>query len=58
MADTVAALGAHLDGKVVIDATNNIGAEAMNSAGIIVAAAPGASYFRGPTVTPATRWSA
>jgi predicted dinucleotide-binding enzyme len=46
MADTVAALGAHLDGKVVIDATNNIGAEAMNSAGIIAAAAPGASYFR------------
>jgi hypothetical protein len=31
MAQTVAALGGGLDGKVVFDATNNIGAPSFNS---------------------------
>ncbi len=46
MAETVAALGADLDGKVVIDATNNIGGETMHSAATIARAASRAPYFR------------
>ena len=46
MVETVAVAGADLDGKVVIDATNNIGGESMHSAATIARAAPGASYFR------------
>src|SRR6266568_1007531 len=42
MADTVSALRSLLDGKLVIDATNNVQGELMNSAGTIGAAAPGA----------------
>ncbi|HEY0869546.1 MAG TPA: NAD(P)-binding domain-containing protein, partial [Acidothermaceae bacterium] len=39
-------LGAALDGKVVVDATNHIGAAAVNSRAEIGAAAPGAHYVR------------
>jgi hypothetical protein len=46
MAETASALGADLDGKLLIDATNNVGAETINSQAAIRAAAPGASYFR------------
>jgi len=46
MAGTVAALGAALDGKLVIDATNNLGADVMNSVAAIAAAAPNAHVYR------------
>jgi predicted dinucleotide-binding enzyme len=46
MAPTISALGGRLDGKVVIDAANNVRGEVMNSAGPVAAAAPGARYFR------------
>jgi predicted dinucleotide-binding enzyme len=46
MADTVSVLGAGLDGRFVIDASNNVGGESMNSRAAIEAAAPGASYCR------------
>jgi len=38
--------GADLDGKVVVDATNHIGAAEVNSRSAIEAAAPGAHYAR------------
>lgn len=46
MAETVAGLGRQLDGKVVIDAANNVGGEHTNSAAAFAAAAPGAAYYR------------
>jgi predicted dinucleotide-binding enzyme len=46
MAETVAGAGADLDGKIVIDAANNVGGESMHSAATIARAAPGAAYFR------------
>jgi 8-hydroxy-5-deazaflavin:NADPH oxidoreductase len=46
MAATVGALGSGLDAKVVIDATNNIGAQPINSVAAIAAAAPGAAVYR------------
>ncbi len=46
MAAMVSALGARLDGKLVIDTTNNVAGESMNSRNAIEAAAPGASYCR------------
>jgi len=46
MADAVSGLGPRLDGKVVIDATNNVRGVVMHSAAPIAAAAPGAFYFR------------
>jgi 8-hydroxy-5-deazaflavin:NADPH oxidoreductase len=46
MAETLARLGTVLDGKVVIDAANNVGAEHMNSATAAAEAAPGAVYYR------------
>ncbi|HEX2647068.1 MAG TPA: hypothetical protein VHO95_07555, partial [Candidatus Dormibacteraeota bacterium] len=46
MADTVARLGPLLDGKVVIDAANNVRDAIMHSARAVAAAAPRASYFR------------
>ena len=46
MPDTVGSLGSALNGKLVIDATNNIGAAVANSVGPITAAAPGAHVFR------------
>jgi 8-hydroxy-5-deazaflavin:NADPH oxidoreductase len=46
MAETVSALGPLLDGKLVIDAANNVRGEVMHSARAIAKAAPGASYFR------------
>jgi predicted dinucleotide-binding enzyme len=46
MAETVASIGDALDGKVVIDATNNIGAGSFNSMAAIGSAAPGAHVYR------------
>ncbi|HEX9066205.1 MAG TPA: NAD(P)-binding domain-containing protein [Streptosporangiaceae bacterium] len=44
--DVLATHGAALDGKVVVDATNRIGAAEVNSRSAIAAAAPGARYVR------------
>lgn len=46
VAGVVDGLGAALAGKVVIDATNRMGAESMNSRTAITQAAPGALYVR------------
>ena len=46
VAEVVGGRGAELAGKVVIDATNRIGAEEFNSRAAISAAAPGALYAR------------
>jgi len=46
VAEVVAALGAALAGRVVIDATNRIGQPQVNSRAAIAAAAPGAGYVR------------
>lgn len=46
MAATVEAVAAGLDGKTVIDATNNVGAQPLHSVDVIGAAAPGARVFR------------
>jgi 8-hydroxy-5-deazaflavin:NADPH oxidoreductase len=46
VAEVVSALGAALDGKVVIDAANRMGQPEANSRAAIGAAAPGASYAR------------
>src|ERR1022692_733084 len=46
VADLVAAHGAALAGKVVIDATNSMGAPEFNSRAAITAAAPDVSYVR------------
>jgi len=46
MSATVTALGGALDGKLVMDATNNIGAASLNSVATIAAAAPGAMVYR------------
>ncbi len=43
---TAAEHGAALDGKIILDATNNIGAPSFNSVAQIQAAAPSASVFR------------
>src|SRR6266851_5621941 len=42
----LAVIGPLLEGKVVIDAANNVRGEVMNNARAIAAAAPGASYVR------------
>lgn len=44
--EIAASLGAALDGKVVIDASNRVGAPRLNSVAEIVAAAPGAHVYR------------
>lgn len=46
MAATVGALGGGLAGKVVVDATNNMGAESTDSIAAITAAAPSALPYR------------
>ena len=46
MAEVVPALGARLDGKTVIDATNNVGAPSLNSLAVLAEHAPGAALFR------------
>jgi 8-hydroxy-5-deazaflavin:NADPH oxidoreductase len=46
VAEVVAANGAALAGKVVIDATNRFGQPEVNSRAAIAAAAPGAGYVR------------
>jgi 8-hydroxy-5-deazaflavin:NADPH oxidoreductase len=46
VAGVVAALGAALAGKVVIDAANRIGEPEVNSRAAVEAAAPGAGYVR------------
>lgn len=45
-AETAAGLGSALDGRIVIDATNNMRAPVVNSVAAIQAAAPGAQVFR------------
>ena len=46
MEHAVAAMGSVLDGKIVIDAANNIGAPTANSLALISGVAPGAHAFR------------
>jgi predicted dinucleotide-binding enzyme len=46
MAGAVAALAGELDGKTVVDATNNVGAQPMHSVDVIAAAASSARVFR------------
>jgi hypothetical protein len=46
MATTVPALAAALEGKIVVDATNNVGAKPAHSVDLITAAAPSAQVFR------------
>ena len=45
-AETAAGIGAALDGRIVIDATNNMAAPVVNCVAAIQAAAPGAHVFR------------
>ena len=46
MQDTISHIGAGLDGKIVIDASNNVAAAVAHSADAISAAAPSALYYR------------
>lgn len=46
MAETLSRLGSLLDGKLVVDAANNVRADHMNSANAAADAAPGAAYYR------------
>jgi predicted dinucleotide-binding enzyme len=46
MAGALSSLAGALEGKLVIDAANNVGAEQMNSATAAAEAAPGAAYYR------------
>jgi predicted dinucleotide-binding enzyme len=46
MAATVPALAAALDGKIVVDATNNVGVQPAHSVDLIAGAAPRAQVFR------------
>jgi predicted dinucleotide-binding enzyme len=46
VAEVVAGLGKALDAKLVIDASNRVGADVLNSFGAIAAAAPGARLQR------------
>ncbi len=46
VATTVADLGKLIQTKVVLDATNNIGHDVVNSAEAILSTAPGSHYFR------------
>ena len=46
MLETIASVGDALDGKVVIDATNNIGGGAFNSVAALTSAAPRAHIYR------------
>ena len=46
MAEVVPALGARLDGKVVVDAANRVGGPVLNSIDLIAEHAPGANVYR------------
>lgn len=46
MPDIVKQLGDRLDGKILIDATNNVGADPMHSLGVLRPVAPNGSLFR------------
>jgi predicted dinucleotide-binding enzyme len=46
MSETVSSIGYTLNGKVVIDATNNIGAGSFNSVATLTSAAPQAHVYR------------
>jgi 8-hydroxy-5-deazaflavin:NADPH oxidoreductase len=46
VADVIGPHAAALAGKIVVDATNNIGQAAVNSQATVAAAAPGATYVR------------
>jgi predicted dinucleotide-binding enzyme len=46
MLETVTSIGDALDGKVVFDATNNIGVSTFNSVAVLTSAAPRAYIYR------------
>jgi 8-hydroxy-5-deazaflavin:NADPH oxidoreductase len=46
VAEAVPAFGPRLDAKIVIDATNNVGAPSLNSLAVLAEHAPGALLFR------------
>jgi predicted dinucleotide-binding enzyme len=46
MPETIASIGDALDGRVIIDATNNIGAGSFNSVAALTTAAPHAHVYR------------
>jgi hypothetical protein len=46
VADLLAQIGGNLNGTVVVDATNNLGAAAANARGAVAASAPSARYVR------------
>jgi predicted dinucleotide-binding enzyme len=46
MDETVATMGRRLNGKILIDATNNIGRSPMHSLGVLRQIAPGSPIFR------------
>ena len=46
MSDAISQTGAKIDGKIVIDAANNVSAAVAHSADLISAAAPSALYYR------------
>ncbi len=46
VADAVAGFGEHIGDRIVIDASNNVGAASLNSFAAIAQAAPGARVFR------------
>jgi predicted dinucleotide-binding enzyme len=46
VADLLAQIGGSLNGTVVVDATNNLGAAVANARGAVVASAPSARYVR------------
>lgn len=46
MADAVPAIGAGLDGKIVIDATNHVGGPSLNSLALLAEHAPQARLYR------------
>jgi predicted dinucleotide-binding enzyme len=46
MAQAVPAVAGHLDGKIMIDASNNVGAPTLNSLAVLSEAAPAARLYR------------
>jgi 8-hydroxy-5-deazaflavin:NADPH oxidoreductase len=53
MDEVVARLGSRLDGRLVIDATNNIACQVRNSSAVILTAAPKARVYRAFNSLPA-----
>lgn len=46
MSETIAQLGDHLNGKILLDATNNVGQQPMNNLSVLRQAAPDSPIFR------------